>query len=370
MDSAAAKLRWELENNVQSEQDSDSLFAYNAIEERNIRQRRPWTTDPNYFKHVQISALALLKMAMHAKSGGTLEVMGLMQGKIQEETFVVLDSFALPVEGTETRVNAMESANVFMCEFINLNSELGQQENVIGWYHSHPGYGCWLSGIDVSTQMTNQQGQDPFLAVVIDPVRTMSSGKVEIGAFRTYPEGYKTDEDEPSEYQTIPLEKIADFGVHARQYYSLDITYFKSSLNAKLLDLLWSNYWVNTLSASPLNSNREFVNQQVLDLANKMHAAKQQLLQKGGGRLQSSDDKRDSNVMLKLTKDTCKLALEQIKGLSCQIIKQELFNAGSTKASLNVETKEEERFLLPMTDTTTTTLRNVGDDPMEVNTDD
>jgi hypothetical protein len=33
--------------------------------------------------------------------------------------------------------------------------------------------------------------QEPWLAVVVDPVRTMASGKVEIGAFRTYPEGYK-----------------------------------------------------------------------------------------------------------------------------------------------------------------------------------
>lgn len=33
--------------------------------------------------------------------------------------------------------------------------------------------------------------QEPFLAIVVDPVRTMASGKVEIGAFRTYPEGYK-----------------------------------------------------------------------------------------------------------------------------------------------------------------------------------
>lgn len=32
-------------------------------------------------------------------------------------------------------------------------------ENVVGWYHSHPGYGCWLSGIDCSTQMLNQQFQ-------------------------------------------------------------------------------------------------------------------------------------------------------------------------------------------------------------------
>lgn len=30
----------------------------------------------------------------------------------------------------------------------------GKVENICGWYHSHPGYGCWLSGIDVQTQMT------------------------------------------------------------------------------------------------------------------------------------------------------------------------------------------------------------------------
>lgn len=35
----------------------------------------------------------------------------------------------------------------------------GRMENVVGWYHSHPGYGCWLSGIDVGTQMTNQKYQ-------------------------------------------------------------------------------------------------------------------------------------------------------------------------------------------------------------------
>ncbi len=87
----------------------------------------------------------------------------------------------------------------------------------MGWYHSHPGYGCWLSGIDVSTQMLNQQFQEPFLAVVIDPTRTVSAGKVDIGAFRTYPEGYKPPDDPISEYQTIPLNKIEDFGVHCKQ---------------------------------------------------------------------------------------------------------------------------------------------------------
>jgi hypothetical protein len=36
------------------------------------------------------------------------------------------------------------------------------------------------------------------------------------------------------------------------QYYSLDVSFFKSGLDSHLLDLLWNKYWVNTLSASPL----------------------------------------------------------------------------------------------------------------------
>ena len=38
-----------------------------------------------------------------------------------------------------------------------LNLDKDRLENAIGWYHSHPGYGCWLSGIDVGTQKLHQQ---------------------------------------------------------------------------------------------------------------------------------------------------------------------------------------------------------------------
>ncbi len=60
----------------------------------------------HYFKTVRVSALALLKMVMHARSGGQLEVMGLLLGKTDFQQLLVMDSFALPVQGTETRVNA------------------------------------------------------------------------------------------------------------------------------------------------------------------------------------------------------------------------------------------------------------------------
>jgi len=172
----------------------------------------------------------------------------------------------------------------------------------------------------------NQQYQEPFLAIVIDPTRTISAGKVNIGAFRTYPKvsvssyafilgrtvcfyrfkdsfkdierkffwigthaveqflrqgcwhcccckrfgnllidsflkrtilvllikGYKAPDDGPDEYQTIPLNKIEDFGVHCKEYYSLEMSYFKSSWDKRLLESLWNKYWVSTLSSSSL----------------------------------------------------------------------------------------------------------------------
>ena len=56
-------------------------------------------------------------MAMHAKSGGNIEVMGMLQGKVVGQAFVVVDAFALPVEGTETRVNAQTEAYEYMVDF-------------------------------------------------------------------------------------------------------------------------------------------------------------------------------------------------------------------------------------------------------------
>lgn len=82
--------------------------------------------------------------------------------------------------------------------------------------------------------------------------------------------GYKPPNEEPSEYQTIPLNKIEDFGVHCKQYYPLDVTYFKSALDRKLLDSLWNKYWVNTLGSSGLLSNTEYTTGQIFDLSEKL----------------------------------------------------------------------------------------------------
>jgi len=280
---------------------------------------------------------------MHARSGGSLEVMGLMQGYIDGTALVVTDAFRLPVEGTETRVNAQDEANEYLVEYLRLSREQGRMENVVGWYHSHPGYGCWLSGIDVDTQAVQQQFNDPFVAVVVDPDRTVSAGKVEIGAFRTYPENYKPSDGSGSSgatadgYQTVPLDKAVDFGAHASRYYSLEVEHFRSTMDARLLELLWNKYWVQTLSQTPLFTNRDYANKQMLDLGNKVCEISANVHRSGRGGPQGSGipptfsasgggmGKALDKALDKATREGKQLAAKELSGLTAGDVKANVF---------------------------------------------
>lgn len=316
----------------------EEIYKYDRQQQQSMLAAKPWEKDPHFFKDIKVSALALLKMVMHARSGGNIEVMGLLLGKVDANVMVVMDSFALPVEGTETRVNAQAQGYEYMTAYIEAAKLVGRSENAIGWYHSHPGYGCWLSGIDVNTQMLNQNYQDPFVAIVIDPVRTISAGKVNLGAFRTYPRGYKPEGEGPSEYQSIPLSKIEDFGVHCKSYYALEVSYFKSAMDKRLLDSLWNHYWVNTLSTNSLITNSEYTTGQISDLAQKLET-----WEGGSSRSITSDsaDKKGEDKLSKATKDSCKIVTEVLHGLMTQLIKNRLFNehvkSPSSSADVNME---------------------------------
>lgn len=266
-------------------------------------------------------------MVMHARSGGSIEVMGLMQGKVLGDTFIVTDAFRLPVEGTETRVNASESANEYMVQYLQSSRDNGREENVVGWYHSHPGYGCWLSGIDVDTEIIQQSYSEPFVAVVIDPDRTISAGKVEIGAFRTYPKDHQpTITSEADGYQTIPLAKMEDFGAHANRYYSLEISHFKSTLDTHLLESLWNKYWVSTLSQSPLFTNRDYSSKQMLDLSGKIRQA--EVAVRAGSRPgpHRAVTGGRSTAVDKAVRDSNKIAREELTGFLASEVKGKLFN--------------------------------------------
>ena len=284
-----------------------------------LHDMQPWVKDPKFFKTVRISSLALVKMVRHAHSGGDIEVMGLMQGKVRNNEFIVLDSFPLPVEGTETRVNAGAVADEFMIRYTETAERLLSDDYVIGWYHSHPGYGCWLSGIDVQTQSLYQQAQEPFLAIVIDPKKTMAQGKVEIGAFRTLKDADSSAESTKQSRANLPLEKIEDFGVHANHYYPLEVEYFKTEMDEKLQSHFWAGMWAENLASSPLEQNLDFQKTQIKQITKKL----------------LSTDKRSGDVASKKGNNgcadhACSVAHQAMHGLAIALCRKSLFKPSTT----------------------------------------
>eukprot|EP01001_Neometanema_parovale_P006814 NODE_3156_length_1269_cov_16.990401_g2997_i0.p1 GENE.NODE_3156_length_1269_cov_16.990401_g2997_i0~~NODE_3156_length_1269_cov_16.990401_g2997_i0.p1 ORF type:complete len:345 (+),score=79.73 NODE_3156_length_1269_cov_16.990401_g2997_i0:51-1085(+) len=340
MSASTAQKTWEAANNVID----DEVYKYDPGLQKQAQNAAPWKSDNHHFKKVRMSALALLKIQMHAgaevKPGKVpLEVMGMLQGKLDGDTFVVLDSFALPIpagmDRGATHVTPGQEGTEYMVNYLDLIAKVGKAENCVGWYHSHPGYGCWLSGTDVSTQRTQQQYFDPFLAVVVDPVRSIGAGKVEIGAFRSYPPDYTPPNAKASEWQSVPSDLIEDFGVHANCYYQLDMSFFKSSLDSKMLEMQWRKYWVNTLAASPLISNRDYITRQITDVAEKIEKVEPEVGRFAGMSFGSGADRKkdEESALSKVARETNKVTVEVLHGLSRQVIKAALFNSPATSAT-------------------------------------
>jgi len=150
---------------------------------------------------------------------------------------------------------------------------------------------------------------------------------VEIGAFRTLPAG-TTNRDFESD-QPIPMEKIQDFGLHMKHYYSLPIEFFKSSLDAKLLMQLWSKYWIDTISQSPLLVNREFTSQMVADCVAKLQSigGASAGIHPSAPMWSASDQKGKTReqAITKVAMDAGKIGTEQIQGITSELIKRAVF---------------------------------------------
>ena len=332
--SQAAKKQWEAENNVKTT--TNAHYNVDMAKMKDLGKSKPWKQNPKYFTSVKMSALALIKIVMHARTGqgkqgiisndksNWIEVMGLLQGYYTEGEFVIMDSFAMPVDASEVECSMNEASQLYMINYLETSEKLGKKERAVGWYHSHPGYSCFLSGIDVNTQTLNQTSQDPFLAIVVDPVRTISTGKVEIKAFRTYPENYTPDDPTGGwDWDSIPQSKIEEFGVYMKRYYELPITVFRSEADAVELDLLWNKYWMKTLSTSPLVTNRFFTDGQLKAVTQKLDKVEHSS-SRGGGR-RSKGDKPSEGVSAS-SKAIATVSNEMLQGLMGMTVKQALFN--------------------------------------------
>jgi proteasome lid subunit RPN8/RPN11 len=201
----------------------DNIFNINSIKLESF--------DHDHSEKLKISSLSLIKMLRHGKAGIPIEVMGLMLGYIPNRVSIhVQDVFAMPQIGTGVSVEAIDP--VFQTKMLDMYEQIGNSDVIVGWYHSHPGFGCWLSGVDINTQQNFEYLNKRAIAVVIDPVQSVR-GKIVIEAYKL--NSPLTKVQETKDFNSIlsminnPGMFREDHGLN-KYYYSLRIGFKKNIL--------------------------------------------------------------------------------------------------------------------------------------------
>lgn len=335
----------------------DRYFTFDEERLAEFRASKPWVQDPKYFKKVKISPSAAMKMLLHSNSGvekgmagaggKPVEVMGLMLGRPDYEqhgSLIVTDVFPLPIEGAETRVLADD------VQVINYMIKLGEalertrRERFMGWYHSHPfdveaHSHAFLSSTDISTQLQWQRSEDPhgnpWLAIVIDPLRSLAKGRLELGAFRAYPPEFSPPPNIAPDGRPAGAGVVERWGAAWPSYYCLESELFSSRLGGGLTGLLSNRFlWASTLSSTPMleKESHERFAERVAAASEKLEAAESGLRLgsgRGGGMSESVGGKRgkEDSALQKAALSTSELALELCQGQATQLVKQALFNS-------------------------------------------
>lgn len=170
---------------------------------------------------VKIHLKAYIRMALHAlkyahpKIPQTkwVEVIGLLTGHIENADtplacLIITDAFPI---GHGTDISAQIHNPQSMVRVFKESSKRNQI--ILGWYHSHPSYGAFMSDTDYQTQVRYQRlgSGSPLtapVALVIDPTR-ISNQSHGFKIFRLKPD-LKTWEEPKFEVLNSPLETLPD----------------------------------------------------------------------------------------------------------------------------------------------------------------
>jgi len=144
----------------------------------------------------------LERIIEHGRIGGQLEVFGYLVGEIfkfNDQSYIVIEEELFIKESGDSQQYTIQQLEGFSGKFHQMLKELRRKKEnflILGWWHSHPDFGCFLSKTDVTT--TNYFFSEPYhVALVCDPIRNNF-------AF------FKTTEQHESGYQEVSFAIIND----------------------------------------------------------------------------------------------------------------------------------------------------------------
>ena len=133
---------------------------------------------------VKVSPIVLIKIIDAASQKLDREVGGFLIGKISDNCLNIVDVEFPESKGSESYVEIDSLAMAAVAEKLE---KKGMRESIVGWWHSHPGFGAnFMSSIDVNTQKIYQSLFDKAVALVVDPVPYVSSEDVRKLDFKIY----------------------------------------------------------------------------------------------------------------------------------------------------------------------------------------
>ena len=122
------------------------------------------------------------------------EAIGLLGGKKHKGDELLITKMVYVTEGDEVSVSFSEE------DFQKFEAVLEDDLYVVGWWHSHPGYGLFLSQTDIETHVYSFQLHNSFsVALVIDPTQLNSNKRAEFQIYQV--EGEKGKK--PFEYREV-----------------------------------------------------------------------------------------------------------------------------------------------------------------------
>ncbi len=98
------------------------------------------------------------------------EAIGLLGGKEIRKNEIIISKILFVSEGDEVSVSFSDD------DFSAFEEILEKDSYCLGWWHSHPGYGLFLSNTDISTHIYSFQLHNSLsVALVVDPTKIDSN---------------------------------------------------------------------------------------------------------------------------------------------------------------------------------------------------
>jgi proteasome lid subunit RPN8/RPN11 len=157
-----------------------------TITDSTIKKTKPVSKDISLdvkVKSITILGHLVKDMTDYSLKAKPMEAIGLLGGKVERPHELLISKICYVTSGDEVSVSFSEE------DFDAFEEILDDTSYCLGWWHSHPSYGLFLSQTDISTHIYSfQLHNEHSIALVIEPTRIDHNGRADFNCYQVFGE--------------------------------------------------------------------------------------------------------------------------------------------------------------------------------------